>query len=133
MVILIPAASERLSVRLVEERFGPLCLAMGRPERIAYVLKPVLDAGWQIVETTPVERALLESHGLGIARHASCREKPLRLHRRPGHGSQDRDGLPMYQVQDRLARRTGRGADSRVSISSVILARPEASTPPRQP
>ena len=67
MVILIPATSERLSVRLVEEPFGPLCLATGRPKRIAYVLKPVLDIGWRIVETTPEERALLESHGLGIA------------------------------------------------------------------
>jgi hypothetical protein len=53
MVIVIPATSERLSVRLVEEPFGPLCLATGRPKRIAYVLKPVLDIGWRIVETSP--------------------------------------------------------------------------------
>ena len=68
MVILIPATSERLSVRLVEEPFGALCLAMGHPERIAYVLKSVLEIGWRIVESTPEEQVLLESHGLGIAR-----------------------------------------------------------------
>jgi hypothetical protein len=64
MVILIPATGERLTVRLVEEPFGPLCLKVGRPERIAYVLKPVLDIGWQIVESTPDEQALLETHSI---------------------------------------------------------------------
>jgi hypothetical protein len=67
MVILIPATNERLPVRLVEEPFGPLCLTMGHPERIAYVLKPVLDIGWRIIDSTPDERALLDAHGVNIA------------------------------------------------------------------
>jgi hypothetical protein len=37
---------------------------VGRPERIAYVLKPVLDIGWEIVESTPDEQALLETHSI---------------------------------------------------------------------
>jgi hypothetical protein len=36
--------------------------------RIAYVLKPVLEIGWRIVESAPDERALLEAHGFGSGR-----------------------------------------------------------------
>ena len=60
----MPATGERIALRLVEDDSGALCLMEGRPERIAYVLKSVLEAGWRIVESTPAERALLETHGL---------------------------------------------------------------------
>ncbi len=64
MIIEVPRTGERIDARLVEERFGPLCLKVGRCELIAYVLQPVLDIGWRIIESTPEERALMGSHGL---------------------------------------------------------------------
>ena len=67
MIIQVPTTGERIDARLIEEPFGTLCLTEGWSGRIAYVLKPVLDIGWRIIESTPEERALLESYDLGIA------------------------------------------------------------------
>ena len=67
MVIEVPRTGERFNGRLVEEPFGPLCLKEGRSCLSGYVLKTVLDIGWRVVESTPDEQALMESHGLGIA------------------------------------------------------------------
>jgi len=71
MIIEVPRTGERIDARLVEERFGPLCLKVGRCELIAYVLKPVLDVGWRIIHSTPDEQALLKLHGVDIASNAS--------------------------------------------------------------
>ena len=66
MIIEVPSTGERIDARLVEERFGPLCLKVGQSRVIGYVLKAVLDIGWRIIQSTPDEQALMESHGLGI-------------------------------------------------------------------
>jgi hypothetical protein len=70
MTLEVPTTGERVALRLVEDGSGALCLVEGRPERIGYVLKSVLEAGWRIVESTPAERALLESHGLNAKRQS---------------------------------------------------------------
>jgi hypothetical protein len=64
MIIEVPTTGERIDARLVEERFGPLCLREGRSARIGYVLKPVLDIGWRIIQSTPDEQAIMRSHGI---------------------------------------------------------------------
>jgi len=66
MIIEVPRTGERIDARLVEERFGPLCLKVGQERIAAYVLKAVLDIGWRVTQSTPDEQALMESHGLGI-------------------------------------------------------------------
>jgi hypothetical protein len=60
----IPRTGERIEGRLTEERFGPLCLTMGRSNLPAYVLSNVLDIGWRIVDCTPAERELMGTHGI---------------------------------------------------------------------
>jgi hypothetical protein len=64
VTIEIPATGERLEARLVEPSCGPLCLALGRTRRPSYVLAAVLEIGWRILDSTPVERALMETYGI---------------------------------------------------------------------
>jgi hypothetical protein len=66
MTLEIPATGERLEARLVEDRFQPLALAIGKTRRVSYVLENVLSIGWRIVECTPGERAIVESHGITV-------------------------------------------------------------------
>ena len=63
MIIEIPTTGERFAGRLRAEPFGPLCLT-GRSNRPCYVLSRVLGIGWRIVECTPDERELMETHGI---------------------------------------------------------------------
>jgi hypothetical protein len=67
VTIHIPATSERVEMRLSEDEFGLLYLE-GAPYGVGtYSLRGMLDLGWQIVDSTPDERALLDAHGFEIA------------------------------------------------------------------
>ena len=65
MTIEVPGTGERIDALLVQDGCGTLCLKVGRRSGVIdYTLTAVLAIGWQIVESTTDERALLEAHGL---------------------------------------------------------------------
>jgi hypothetical protein len=64
----IPSTGERVEMRLAEDEAGLLLLQEWPSARTVYSLQAMLDIGWQIVESTPDERALLTAHGFEIAR-----------------------------------------------------------------
>jgi hypothetical protein len=67
MTIEIPRTNERVEMRLSEDDCGVLYLQHSPSGMAIYSLRAMLDLGWQIVNSTPAERALLDAHGLGIA------------------------------------------------------------------
>jgi hypothetical protein len=63
MTVEIPTTGERVEMRLAEDESGMLYLRPWASGTVTYSLEGVLRLGWQIVDTTPAERALLQAHG----------------------------------------------------------------------
>jgi hypothetical protein len=53
-------------MRLSEDEFGLLYVEASPYGVATYSLRGMLDLGWQIVNSTPAERALLDAHGFEI-------------------------------------------------------------------
>ena len=62
----IPSTGERVELRLDVDDSGLLYLD-GPGGCVTYSLPSVLSLGWEIVDSTPDERALLHAHGVDIA------------------------------------------------------------------
>ena len=63
----IPSTSERVELRLDVDEAGLLYLNSIPGGCVTYSLPSVLSLGWEIVDSTPDERALLHAHGVDIA------------------------------------------------------------------
>jgi hypothetical protein len=63
----IPSTGERVKLRLDIDGSGLLYLESLVDGRVAYSLPGVISLGWEIVVSTPEERALLDAHGVDIA------------------------------------------------------------------
>ena len=64
----IPGTGEQVPMRLDVDETGLLYLEVSSSAgRVTYSLPGVLSLGWEIVDSTPDERALLHAHGVDIA------------------------------------------------------------------
>jgi hypothetical protein len=64
MIVHIPATGERVEMRLSQDIQSGMLYLQALPSGAAtYSLQSVLDMGWQIVESKPEERALLQERG----------------------------------------------------------------------
>jgi hypothetical protein len=66
VTVYIPTTGERVEVRLVEDDAGMLYLRPWASVGVTYSLGGVLGLGWEIVDSTADERALLEAHGFKL-------------------------------------------------------------------
>ena len=65
MIIEIPSTGEQIEAYIVaDEPAAPLAVTFGPAVRARYILAPMLNIGWRIVESTPAERAVLAAHGI---------------------------------------------------------------------
>jgi hypothetical protein len=62
VLVHIPATGERLEMRLSEDESGLLYLTKRPGCDVAYSLLSMLQLGWQIVDSTPDERSLMDAH-----------------------------------------------------------------------
>ena len=68
MTLNIPATSERIEMRLPHDDQSGMLYLQALPSGLGiYSLREVLDLGWQILETTPAEQALLRANGFDVA------------------------------------------------------------------
>jgi hypothetical protein len=64
VIIQIPSTGERVDAYIVaDEPAAPLAVTFGAG-RARYTLAPMLNVGWQILEASPAERAVLTAHGV---------------------------------------------------------------------
>jgi hypothetical protein len=66
VIVRIPATGECLEMRLSEDESGLLYLSTWPGRDVAYSLPSMLQLGWQIVDCTLEERALMDAHGLDM-------------------------------------------------------------------
>jgi molybdopterin-binding protein len=65
VIIEIPSTGERVEAHIVEdERAAPLAVTFGSTGCARYMLAPMVDNGWRVVEAPPRERAVLAAHGI---------------------------------------------------------------------
>jgi hypothetical protein len=66
MIVEIPTTGGRIEAQLVpiDDRSLPLSVKLGKSGHVVYALPAMLKMGFRIVECTPGELALLESHGI---------------------------------------------------------------------
>jgi hypothetical protein len=68
MTLNTSATSERVEMRLSHDDQSGMLYLQALPSGLGiYSLRGLLDLGWQIVETTPAEQALLRAHGFDAA------------------------------------------------------------------
>jgi len=65
VIVELPATGERITAQIVDcEPYEPLAVTFGFLGHVHYMLGPMLETGWRIVDATPEEQAALQSHGL---------------------------------------------------------------------
>jgi hypothetical protein len=68
MTVEIPTTGGRIEAQLmpVDDPSLPLSVKLGRSGHVVYALPAMLKAGFRIVECTPGELAIMESHGIKL-------------------------------------------------------------------
>ena len=66
MTVEIPKSGGRIEARLMPatEPFAPLSVKLGQSGHVVYALPAMLKMGFRIVECSPGELAIMESHGI---------------------------------------------------------------------
>jgi hypothetical protein len=66
MTVEIPTTGGRIEAQLVpiDDRSLPLSVKLGKSGHVVYALPAMLKMGFRVVECTPGELALMESHGI---------------------------------------------------------------------
>jgi hypothetical protein len=68
MIVEIPRNGGRIEAQLMlaREPFTPLSVKLGKSGHVVYALPAMLKMGFRIVECTPGELAIMESHGIAF-------------------------------------------------------------------
>ena len=68
MTIEIPKSGGRIEAQLLpaKEASAPLSVKLGKSGHVVYKLPAMLKMGFRIVECTPGELAIMESHGINF-------------------------------------------------------------------
>jgi hypothetical protein len=68
MTVEIPKSGGRIEAQLMpaKEPFAPLSVKLGKSGHVVYQLPAMLKMGFRIVECTPGELAIMESHGIAF-------------------------------------------------------------------
>jgi hypothetical protein len=68
MTLEIPRTGGQIEAQLVpkEDPSLPLCVKLGKSGHVVYRLRAMLKMGFRIVECTPGELAIMESHGIAF-------------------------------------------------------------------
>jgi hypothetical protein len=66
MTVEIPRTGGRIEAQLIlaDEPAAPLSVKLGKSGHVVYALAAMLKMGFRIVECTPGELAIMESHGI---------------------------------------------------------------------
>jgi hypothetical protein len=69
MTVEIPRSGGRIEAQLIlaREPSAPLSVKLGKSGHVVYALPAMLKMGFRIVECTPGELAIMESHGITLA------------------------------------------------------------------
>jgi hypothetical protein len=66
-VIIELPSGERVEMHIVEdEPAAPLDVTFSPTGRARYMLAPMVDVGWRVVEASPRERTVLAAHGIMV-------------------------------------------------------------------
>ena len=68
MTVEIPRSGGRIEAQLIlaDDASAPLSVKLGKSGHVVYALAAMLKMGFGIVECTPVELAIMESHGITL-------------------------------------------------------------------
>jgi hypothetical protein len=68
MTVEIPRTGGRIEAQLIpkDDPSLPLCVKLGKSGHVVYRLRAMLKMGFRIVECTPGELAIMESHGIAF-------------------------------------------------------------------
>ena len=68
MTVEIPRTGGRIEAQLIpkDDPSLPLCVKLGKSGHVVYRLRAMLKMGFRIVECTPGELAIMESHGITL-------------------------------------------------------------------
>jgi hypothetical protein len=68
MLVEIPKSGGQVEAQLMpaDEPFAPLSVKLGKSGHVVYRLPAMLKMGFRIVECTPGELAIMESHGITL-------------------------------------------------------------------